>query len=121
VDDVLLFSDDKNVLHEWRDAIVKLLQSLRLTIHESKAQPRPSSTGVSFLGFQVFPDHRRLKPANGYAFQRRVKKAIGDTTLTQKDLQTSLVSWLNHASYGDTWNLRRTILSKAGIYGGNDG
>jgi retron-type reverse transcriptase len=121
VDDVLLFSDDKNVLHEWRDAIVKLLQSLRLTIHESKAQPRPSGTGVSFLGFQVFPDHRRLKPANGYAFQQRVKKAIGDTTLTQKDLQTSLVSWLNHASYGDTWNLRRSILSKAGIYGGNDG
>jgi RNA-directed DNA polymerase len=121
VDDILLLSDDKNNLHEWRDTIVEFLQSLRLTIHESKAQPRPSKTGVSFLGFQVFPDHRRLKPANGYAFQRRIKKMVAGGKAHREEIQAGLIAWLNHASYGDTWNLRCSILSKAGLYGGNDG
>lgn len=121
VDDVLLFADDKNSLHEWRERIILYLQRLRLTLHETKAQPRPSGTGVSFLGFQVFSDHRRLKPANGYAFQRRLGKILGEVTLNHEGLRASLVSWLNHASYGDTWGLRRSILTKTGIYGGTHG
>jgi retron-type reverse transcriptase len=124
VDDVLLFSDDKNVLHEWREGIVEFLQTLRLTVHESKAQPRPVETGVSFLGFQVFPDHRRLRSANGYAFQRRLKarsRLLKKSKITQKDFSSGLVSWLNHAGYGDTWNLRFSILINAGSYGGIHG
>ena len=121
VDDVLLFADDKVVLHEWRDEIIVFLHSLRLTVHETKAQPRPSQTGISFLGFQVFPDHRRLKPTNGYAFQRKIGKMMKNDKTSQKELQASLVGWLNHANHGDTWGLRRSILAKNGIYGGDDG
>jgi len=124
VDDVVLFSDDKAMLHEWRNEIVSFLQTLRLTIHETKAQPRPVETGVSFLGFQVLPDHRRLKSANGYAFQRRLKarlKLLEKSKITQRDFLRGLVSWFNHAGYGDTWNLKRSILVTTGIYGGSDG
>lgn len=120
VDDVLLFADDKNALHEWREKIILYLQTLRLTLHETKAQPRPFETGVSFLGFQVFPDHRRLKPANGYAFQRRIRNMTCEGNAGES-VQAGLVAWLNHASYGDTWGLRRSILAKTGLYGGADG
>ena len=124
VDDVLIFSDDINILNELKRQIIRFLQSLRLTIHETKAQPRPFYTGVSFLGFIVFADHRRLKPANGFAFQRRLKRMLRLTqsgTMTQKDFSSRLVSWINHAGFGDTWSLRRSIFNRHGIYGGSDG
>jgi len=53
VDDFLLFADDKTTLHRWRDQIITFLQSLRLTIHEHRAQPKPVSQGIPFLGFTV--------------------------------------------------------------------
>jgi retron-type reverse transcriptase len=114
VDDILLFADDKAALHTWRAEIIRFLQRLRLTLHENTAQPRPVETGIPFLGFIVFPDHRRLKRANGYAFQRRYKWMLaryqkGEMTLT--DLNQRVQSWVNHARYGDTWRLRIHILA----------
>lgn len=73
VDDFLLFSNDKRELHEWRAALIQHLAGLRLTIHEGSAHASHTKTGIPFLGFIVFPDHRRLKPAKGYAFRRRWK------------------------------------------------
>jgi retron-type reverse transcriptase len=118
VDDILLFADDKSALHEWRDTMIQFLQGLRLTIHENRSQPRPVETGVPFLGFIVFPNHRRLKRRNGVAFQRRLKAlaalhALGE--IEQQQLQSSLQGWINHVSYGDTWELRRSILTSAGL------
>jgi len=124
VDDVLLFANDKAILNEWRNKVISFLQSLRLTLHETRAQPRPVASGVPFLGFIIFPEHRRLKSANGYAFQRRLKGmllSLKNGELTQKDFSCRLLSWLNHAGYGDTWGLKRSILARAGIYGGSDG
>jgi retron-type reverse transcriptase len=124
VDDILLFADDKDTLLEWKRAITQFLQTLRLTIHETKAQSRPVATGVTFLGFQVYPGHRRLKPPNGYAFQKRLQAMtieFKSGRMSQKDYASRLKSWLNHAHHGDTWGLSRSILMKAGIYGGSDG
>lgn len=95
VDDVVIFANEKDQLHQWRNAIIKYLQHLRLTIHEESAQPRPPRTGVSFLGFQVFAEHRRLKAANGYAFQRRLKRMLcllHQGELSQQDFSSRLVS-----------------------------
>jgi retron-type reverse transcriptase len=121
VDDEVLFTNEKEQLNQWRVEVIQYLQTLRLTIHEESAQPRPSYMGVSFLGFQVFPDHRRLKPANGYAFQRRLKNMLlffQSGELSQQDLTICVQSWINHVRYGDTWGLRRAVLSSAGVYGG---
>jgi hypothetical protein len=120
VDDILLFADDRQTLHKWRQAIITFLQQLRLTLHESKAQPRPVTTGVPFLGFIVFPDHRRLKRRNGFAFQRRLKviaRQRGTGAIDASQLQASLQGWINHARYGDTWGLRSAVLASAGLGG----
>jgi RNA-directed DNA polymerase len=124
VDDVLLFADNKDDLHDWRNRIIVFLQTLRLTLHETKAQARPVVIGIPFLGFIVFPEHRRLKSVNGYAFQRRLKNmliSLSHGRLPQKDFSVRLKSWINHASHGDTWNLKRSLLVKSGIYGDSDG
>lgn len=113
VDDILLFANDKASLHEWRCQIIQFLIGLRLRIHENLAQPRPSKYGIPFLGFIVFPDHRRLKRANGLAFQRRLrhmKEEYRKGTLTFSELSQRIQSWVNHARYGDTWGLRAKLL-----------
>jgi retron-type reverse transcriptase len=115
VDDMLFFADDKRTLWRWRAAVIGFLSTLRLTIHESRAQPRPVTEGLPFLGFIVFPDHRRLKQRKGVLFQRRLKRRIeayqrGAITLEQ--LQASVQGWVNHVRYGDTWGLREAILSQ---------
>jgi retron-type reverse transcriptase len=118
VDDILLFSQHKKQLQEWRQATIWYLQRLRLTLHENCAQPRPVETGVPFLGFVVFPGHRRLKRRNGIAFQRRLKPLARDCRSGELDwekLDASLLGWINHARYGDTWGLRKAILNSAGL------
>ncbi len=119
VDDLLLFADDKAQLHAWKAALILYLETLRLTLHEDRAQPRPVETGVPFLGFQVYPDHRRLKPRNGWAFQRRLKALAAGCRageIEPQQLDASLQGWLNHASTGDTWGLRKAILKSADLY-----
>jgi len=115
VDDMLLFSNNKIELHAWRKEVIRYLSELRLTIHENSAQPRPSRTCVPFLGFQVWPDHRRLKRPKAVQARRRLKHlasqvARGDIGV--EDAKASVLAWINHAAYGDTWGLRRSILGE---------
>lgn len=115
VDDMLLFADSKAELHAWRRETIDYLTGLRLTIHENRAQPRPSSTGVPFLGFQVFPAHRRLKRQNVIAARRRMKARLRGYQRGEIDyeqLQASLQGWHNHARYGDTWGLQQAIFDE---------
>jgi RNA-directed DNA polymerase len=112
VDDFLLFAEDKHILHQWRDRIIRFLHSLRLTIHENRAQPRPVTQGIPFLGFTVYPDHRRLKRSKGIAYRRHLKMLYGRYQageITREDGRSSVMAWLGHVQHGDTWGLRRTM------------
>jgi hypothetical protein len=114
VDDFLLFAEDKAALREWREAIIRFLAGLRLTLHENAAQIRPTAEGLPFLGFVVFPDHRRLKPARGYDFRRKLAvqlNAYAAGQLEQDRVTASVQGWTAHAAHGDTWGLRRAVLS----------
>jgi len=111
VDDFLLFADDKKVLWAWRDALVERLARLRLTIHPG-AHPRPTGEGFPFLGFVVYPTHRRLKRRNTVAYRRKLKRLVAGWVAferTQESVVASLLGWINHARYGDTWNLRASV------------
>lgn len=113
VDDFLLFADDKATLWRWRGEIIDFLAGLRLTIHERPCRPQPVREGIPFLGFVVFPDHRRLKPRKGYAFRRRLQRRAaaynaGDLTLDR--LTASVRGWLAHIRPAQTYGLRKAVL-----------
>jgi hypothetical protein len=117
VDDLLLFSDDKEQLWRWLSALTARLARYRLTIHP-QAQPRPVTKGVSFLGFRVFPGHRRLKRRKGIHFRRKFEEnltAYADGAITLEQLTASVRGWANHARYGNTVGLRKAILSSQTI------
>lgn len=114
VDDFLLFSNDKAELNEWRLKIIAELAKLRLTLHETKCQPRPVAEGIPFLGFVVFPEHRLLKRRKGIAFQRKYRKLRnghrrGEISLER--INASIQGWVNHVRYANTWRLRLSILA----------
>ena len=112
VDDFLLFGDDKPTLWTWRQAVVERLASLRLTIHPG-AHPRPVTEGFPFLGFVVYPAHRRLKRRKVIHFRRKLRtnmRAYSAGKMPMSKVSASVLGWINHARYGDTWRLRRAIL-----------
>lgn len=116
VDDFLLFSNDQSELNEWRGGIIAKLGKFRLTLHETKCQSRPVTEGIPFLGFIVYPDYRRLKRQNGFAFQRKFKNACREVKqgdLSFEDLKSIVQGWVNHVRYANTWKLRRAILGTA--------
>jgi hypothetical protein len=113
VDDALLFAEDKATLWRWHQAIIERLARLRLTIHPG-AQPRPTTEGFPFLGFVVYPTHRRLKRRKVVAYRRKFKQLVAAWVAgkeTQEAVMVSLLGWINHARYGDTWGLRRSLVA----------
>ncbi len=113
VDDLLLFADDKPGLWQFDDALVEKLADLRLAVHPG-AHPRPVSEGIPFLGFIIFPTHRRLKRRKVVHFRRRLKTQVHQHRsgeLSREKLDASIQGWINHARFGDTWGLRRAVLN----------
>ena len=115
VDDMVLFAGDKAVLWQWRRAVIAFLEGLRLTIHAERAHPRPVTEGLPFLGFTIFPTHRRLKAEKAVSFRRKYKQLMSALDAGLLDLsvvKASVAGFVNHARYGDTRGLRRAILSR---------
>jgi retron-type reverse transcriptase len=115
VDDFLLFANDKQTLWIWRKGIIERLRSLRLTIHEERAIPRPVTDGIRFLGFVAYPEKRLLKREKGIAYQRKLRRLLN--TASEETIKASVQGWINHLRYGDTWGLRKAILGKSNLPG----
>jgi len=113
VDDFLLFAEDARQLQDWRNLVVEKLGELRVTMHERRCHPRPVTEGVSFLGFTVFPDHRRLRRHKAVYARRRFVRLVeeyGSGRLGFEELDAHVQGWVNHTRYGDCYGLRRAIL-----------
>jgi hypothetical protein len=120
MDDFLLFADDRATLWAWRGAIVERLARLRLTLHEAQAVVRPVTEGIPFLGFTIFPTHRRLKRRRGIAYQRKLRlllAAYARREIGREAIQRSVLGWINHVRYGDTWGLRLAVLNRLRLSG----
>lgn len=117
VDDFLLFGDSKAALWRWKEKVERRLSSLRLTVHPG-AHPRPVTEGVPFLGFTVFPDHRRLKRRRGVYYGRRLGSLLRDWDAGRLDdsrIEASVRGWVNHVRYANTTGLRKALFASTGV------
>ncbi|MCB0042118.1 MAG: hypothetical protein KDE23_20680 [Caldilinea sp.] len=113
-DDFLLFGDDKQQLHAFKERVRDHLAGLRLALNWRRSTVYPTRTGIPFLGFRVFPTHRRLRADNVRLARRRLRRQRDDyraDKLTAQQFRESLVAWIGHARHADTYRLRRALLS----------
>ncbi len=113
VDDFLLFANEKRTLNRWKEAIEVRSERFRMTLHPP--QVYPVRTGIPFLGFRIFPTHRRIKNRRGLAFRRRFRKLHDQWTrglIERSKLEASARGWAAHAAWGDTYNLRQHVLGE---------
>ena len=115
MDDFLLFHEDKTFLRQALRRIESLLDGLRLRLHGAKSRVYRTADGVTFLGWRVFPDCRRVVRSNVVRFRQRIRSlqrqyASGETAWDA--VETRLRAWSAHAAHGSTWRLREAIFSR---------
>ncbi|MDS4014384.1 MAG: RNA-directed DNA polymerase [Candidatus Accumulibacter sp.] len=114
VDDFALFADDKPTLWRWKAAVREHLVGRRLQFHAGSAQVQPVAQGIPWLGFVVFPTHRRVKARKVVAATRRLDgryAAWQRGELSFAEFDASVQGWINHVRYADSWGLRTHVLS----------
>jgi hypothetical protein len=95
--------------------VVERLAGLRLTLHVESAQVQPVQSGLPWLGFVVYPAHRRLKRRGVVRYRRRlaeISRQYREGTVRLEEVTASVRGWVNHAAHGDTWGLRRAVLGQ---------
>jgi len=116
-DDFVVLGETKSALWQLKQAVEAFLASqLRLALHPVKQWVRPVTVGVDFLGYRVFPTHRRLLRASGYRFQRRLRdmqRAYAQEGVTLEQIRQRIAAWLGHACHADTYGLRAAVLGAA--------
>lgn len=120
VDDMALFADSKAQLWAWRSAIIERLARLRLTVHENAAQVAPVETGIPWLGFVIYPTHRRIKSRKVVQGTRRLAErfdAWRAGRISFGEFDASVQGWINHVRYADSWGLRQHVLGRF-VWGG---
>ena len=113
VDDFALFSDSKRELWRWKRALIERLAGLRLVIHETRAQVLPVAAGIPWLGFVVYPTHRRVKARkvrNAHSRLRDRVAAYHAGTISYGELDASIRGWIAHVAHADSWGLREHVL-----------
>ncbi|MBU0625060.1 hypothetical protein KKF05_01815 [Patescibacteria group bacterium] len=100
-DDFVLFSHDKEYLECVLPALHYFLwQRLRLRLHPDKVFIETVASGVDFLGWVHFPDHRIVRPATRRRMMQRVSEHPTEETLQ---------SYLGLMKHGNTLGLRDEI------------
>lgn len=100
-DDFVILSTEKGWLQEILPKIESFLTDfLKLSLHPDKVSIRTIASGVDFLGWVHFPDHRVLRSST----KRRLFKAI------QKDFRPEVVdSYLGLLTHGNAIKIREEI------------
>ena len=121
VDDFALFDDDRGRLLAACERIVDFLaRRLRLRVHDGSAQVQACAQGIPWLGFVVFPDHRRVKSRKVVQATRRLGErhaAWRAGLISFAEFDASVQGWINHVGSADTWGLRRHVLARLPLEG----
>ena len=73
------------------------------------------TAGITFLGWRIFPDHRRLVRGNVVRFRRRLRWLQQRYSAGEADwpeILPHLQAWNAQAAHGDTWKLREQVFSE---------
>ena len=106
-DDFVLLSDDRKWLEGKVEPIKDFLKNkLKLEVHKDKIQVKTLSSGVDFLGWIHFPDHRVLRTKT----KRRMFKRIEENPVPE-----TINSYLGLLKHGNAYKITKLALERGGI------
>ena len=105
-DDFILFSNDKNYLHDCRKKIEIFLQNtLKLTY--SKAYVFNTKQGVDYCGYRTFGKYILLRKSTSKRLKQRVTKVYINYTEDKRNASiASTLGWLKHCN---SYNLKKSL------------
>lgn len=110
-DDFVLLSQDKKELERLLSRIEAFLSDeLRLTLHPDKVFIKTLASGVDFLGWVHFPDHRVLRTTSKRRMLRRIEQMEGN--------EQSVQSYLGLLTHGNTLKLQERVRRQQAGQGG---
>ncbi len=101
-DDLVLLDGEPGRLRRARDEITSALDRLRLTAHPRKSHLFPTSQGVPWVGFRVFPRTIHLRQEGVRRVRRRFRKfarRLASSFHVRGALLDSTCAWLGHARH----------------------
>jgi len=102
-DDFVVFTSDSKQITLILESMGEFLTNeLKLTLHPDKIFIKTLSSGLDFLGWVHFPNHRVLRTVT----KRRMMKNLG-----KNDSKESLVSYLGMLKHGNTYKLQLKYLN----------
>ena len=112
MDDFIILHHNKKYLHRLKEEVEEFLNN-KLKLHlNKKTCIRPISIGIEFVGFRIWPTHRRLKKKTALKTKRRLKylqKAYARGETTFEEVNSSVQSYLGILKHCDSYYLRQAI------------
>ena len=103
-DDFVLLSESKEWLQKQIDPIQQFLkEKLALELHPDKVFIKTLASGVDFLGWVNFPDHRILRTRTKQRMIKRMRENLAPETLQ---------SYLGLLRHGNTQKIRSEVVKE---------
>lgn len=74
MDDVIILSQDKELLHFWKSKIETFLKDELLVDLNNKTSIRPVKHGIEFVGVRIWATHMKLRKSSVKRIKREVRK-----------------------------------------------
>ncbi len=103
-DDFVIFQTNKDYLLELTPKIADFLdENLKLSLHPNKVFIKTLASGLDFLGWIHFPDHRVLRTATKRKMFRNLRSKTGEK------LENSIISYLGMLKWGSGYNISEKV------------
>ena len=113
-DDFVIFSKDRERLENFISIIRKFLsEELKLDLHPDKISIKTINSGVDFLGWVNFPDHRVLRTKTKKRMLKKIKSAkdgLERGLINEESFNNSLQSYLGMLKHGCGYKITRKII-----------
>jgi len=115
MDDIIILHPDKKYLASVKDDLeIFLNEKLRLNLNK-KTAIRKVKTGIEFVGFRIFPTHRKLKKKSLRKMKSRLKylaKQYQKGNVGFETVHSSVMSYFGTMKHFNSYGLRRYLSRK---------
>lgn len=122
MDDVIILSDDKKKLHEYKQLIETFLQEVLKLNLNNKTAIRPISQGIEFVGYRLWPTHVKIRKSTSLKMKKRlkyVKKQYERNEIPFDKVNATVQSYMGILKHCNSYRLQNKIFDSY-IFGPNN-